>query len=113
MPQVFCCKKLLLSKFCPECGKSFNIAQVEALDPYPVSFITSLHGEGSEDESRESLVQSLGLVRNSDAAEDILKCDYEVNIVWRKDNKSLPPIPVSVEIGKFKYNLSLNTVTPE
>ena len=103
--KVFCCKKLLTTSFCPDCGKPFSEASKKQESPYPVKFKTYLHGSGSEDEDRQEFISSLGLARGSIAAENIIGCDYEMGILWLKECEESNPEPIALLIGHKTYTL--------
>ena len=104
--RVFCCKKLLMTRFCPDCGKAFSEVSKNSEQPYPVKFKTYLHSEGSEDENRQALIDSLGLSRGDNAAEEIYRCDNEIGVLWRKENEVADPEPIALLIENDTYVLT-------
>ena len=78
---VYCCGKILDTNFCPECGTNILEAHKRGETPYPYRFTIYLHGEKC-DESKNDVIEELGLPDGHRLINEIIGCDYEVALTY-------------------------------
>ena len=85
---IYCCGRVLKTSFCPDCGTSSLDAERAGKNPYPYRFDIYLHGSKG-DESKDEIIEELGLSNGDVLVDKIIGCDYEVKLTYEiKDENS-------------------------
>jgi len=94
MKNIYCCKKILKTAYCPYCGKSMEeIARMSAIVVFPFTFNVWVFGLDTGD--KECALEKAGIILNSKLGKELWECDngikltYEITGNGKKDTVKL------------------------
>jgi len=107
MKKVICknCQTSFNSKFCPECGSSYEDMKTEFTS---LVFDTYLHGDSDENEDIEEIIESVG-VKDTPLESKFLGLNYEVKITYQFDGEEILPTLVNIS-GEDYYLINKKEV---